>query len=302
MKRKFERIGFTILALMVLSGVVHAQVAATNKQHSLFLWKVTAAQGTAYLLGSIHAAKPDLYPLDPRIEHAFATSDVLVVEANVGDAQNTLGMLGQTMAQGMYPSDDNIEKHLSPATVTMLTNALDKLGMPLVMFESFRPWFLALTVPMLQLQEAGFSAENGLDMHFISEANASQKPILELEGGEAQIQLMSGLSAREQELLLMSTIDQMDTTIADINKVIAAWRQGDAAAIDKLMNSQLQKEPQFKPIYKKLIEDRNHSMAQKIVGYLSTSKTYFVVVGAGHLVGQDGLVRLLAKQYKVTQM
>ncbi|HUJ09725.1 MAG TPA: TraB/GumN family protein [Verrucomicrobiae bacterium] len=302
MKQRFARIGCTVLAGMVLSGAVLAQGASTNKQHSLFLWKVTAAKGTAYLLGSIHAAKPDLYPLNPQIEQAFATSDVLVVEANVGDAQNLLGMLGQTMAQGMYPSDDNIEKHLAPATMTMLTNALDKLGLPLTFFESCRPWFLAMTIPMLQLQQAGFTAENGLDMHFITEANATQKPILELEGGEAQIQLMSGLSSQEQELLLESTIEQMDTTIADVEKVIAAWRRGDAAAIDKLMNHQLQEEPKFKPIFKKLIEDRNRGMAEKLAGYLNTSKTYFVVVGAGHLVGQDGLVHLLAQKYKVMQM
>jgi len=294
--------GLTVLIVIVLSGAVHGQGLATNKAHSLLLWKVTSRQGTAYLLGSIHVATPDLYPLDPRIERAFTNSDALVVEANVGDAQNMLGMLGQIMAQGMYPPNDSIENHLSPATVSILTNALEKLGLSLAQFKLSRPWFLALTIPMRQLQQAGFDPQNGLDMHFISEANSLQKPILELEGGPAQIELMGNLSAPEQELLLVSTLKQMDTMIADIDKIVAAWRQGDAATIDKLINRELQDDPRFKPIFQKLIDDRNRGMARKMDGYLTTSKTYFVVVGAAHLVGQNGLVQLLGKKYKITQM
>ena len=51
----------------------------------------------------------------------------------------------------------------------------------------------------------------------------------------------------------------------------------------------------------KLFDDRNRQMAQKIDGYLATGQTHFIVVGAGHLVGETGLLKLLARKYRVTQ-
>ena len=52
---------------------------AAIAQSPVFLWKITSNAGEVYLLGSIHLAKPDMYPLDARIEEAFRASDNVVV-------------------------------------------------------------------------------------------------------------------------------------------------------------------------------------------------------------------------------
>ncbi len=82
---------------------------------------------------------------------------------------------------------------------------------------------------------------------------------------------------------------------------MTAWKQGDAAGLERLLSDALKNAPETKPIYGKLFDQRNLTMARKIEDYLASDRVHFIVVGAGHLVGDQGLLKLLAKKYRVTQ-
>ena len=62
-----------------------------------------------------------------------------------------------------------------------------------------------------------------------------------------------------------------------------------------VIEKSLEEHPELSPILDVIIFQRNMKMAEKIKGYLSTDDTYFVVVGAAHLVGGKGIVSLLEK-------
>ena len=262
-----------------------------------FLWKVQSDSGTVYLFGSIHAAKPEMYPLDPRVYQAFDAADKLVLEADIS-GEKIFALAGQMMARAMYPPEDSLAKHLRPATYARAQTELTKLGLP---FDQFKPWFLAMMLEAVTLESSGLSMQHGMELHFLARAQGG-KPILELEGAEAQIALLDNLTDEQQDVFLLRTIDSLETVAESLEKLLAAWTAGDDKALAAFLEESLQDTPAFGPVYRKLLDDRNQRMAAKIAEYLATDQTYFVVVGAGHLVGEHGLLRLLAQRYKINQL
>ncbi len=86
-------------------------------------------------------------------------------------------------------------------------------------------------------------------------------------------------------------------------KMVEDWEKGDAKALDQLVRKAARDNPKLEPIMKKLFDDRNVKMLSKIEKYLQSNQSHFVVVGAGHMVGEKGLVQLLRdKGLKVEQM
>ena len=78
---------------------------------------------------------------------------------------------------------------------------------------------------------------------------------------------------------------------------------GGHKGVESIIIRSLAEDKRLSPIYEKLIYERNRSMASKIEDYLKTKETYFVVVGAGHLVGSQGIIELLkGKGFVVEQL
>jgi uncharacterized protein YbaP (TraB family) len=297
---KTGRIGFRALSvLLFFSLLVTAGTAQAGEKGRHFLWRVQSGSATAYLLGSIHVLKKDFYPLSKVIENAFAVSSVLAVEANIDDVSRI--DVTNIIGKAMYPAGDSLEKHVSPSTYELLKEEVAADGIPIELVAMQRPWFVALTLTSFALLKSGYDPAYGIDQHFISEAEG-QKKIVELEGFDYQVDLLSSLSDSDQESFLLSTINDLHTLDRDADRLISAWKSGDAQGIQSLIASEEQ-EKGMSPIYEKILYERNRKMADKVEGLLRTGQTAFVVVGAGHLVGEKGIIDILRKRgYEVDQL
>jgi uncharacterized protein YbaP (TraB family) len=265
-----------------------------------FLWKVQSEKSTVYLMGSIHLLKKEDYPLIQEIESAFKNSNFLVVEANIQD-QDKMD-LQKITATAFYPPNDRIAEHVSPETYELLKKEAAKLDLPLEMINQQRPWFLSMALEAMELMKLGYDPRYGLDNYFLSKA-AGQKKILELESLNEQINLLSNLSDREQELLLLLTLKDLQNAAQEVVRLVQAWKSGDMQAMEAIVAKSPREDPRLVPIYEKLINDRNRKMASKIEDYLKGNGSYFVVVGAGHLLGGKGIVETLRqKGYRVEQL
>ncbi len=264
-----------------------------------FLWKAQSEKATVFLFGSIHFLKKENYPLAQKIENAFENSNFLVVEANIQDQKK---MNPQTiLARAFYPADDNISKHLSPDTYELLKNEAAKLNLPLEIVNRQKPWFLSMALEAMELLKLGYDPTYGVDNYFLSKAEG-RKQILELEKLDDQINLLSNFSDREQELLLLLTLKDLQDVGQEVGSIVQAWRTGDARAMEAIMTKSPKEDPRLAPIFERLIDDRNRKMTSKIEDYLKGSDTYFVVVGAGHLIGEKGIVETLRKKgYRIEQ-
>ena len=113
-------------------------------------------------------------------------------------------------------------------------------------------------------------------------------------------EVFGGLSDRQGETLLLLTFIPGEKTGSGKDEIMTAWRRGDVDALAGIMYSSFREMPSFA---ERLLETRNRKWIPKIEGYLRSGKTYFVVVGAGHLGGRSGVLALLReKGYEVSQL
>lgn len=299
MRRKTRGLLPFFLILCLAGWLVHGGKGSAQDGKS-FLWKVQSKTSTLYVLGSIHFLKQENYPLNPVIEKAFAQSGSLVVEADVSDP----GKLNseKILRSAVYPEGDNLENHVSGETYEFVKKETGKLGLPSELIARQKPWFLALTLEALQLMKLGFSPAYGVDAYFLSKAQGSKK-ILELEGMEEQINLLSSFSDKDQELFLVYTLKDLNLLGDEATGLIKSWSTGNVNGIESIITKTVREDRRLEPVFRRLLDDRNKGMASTIEGYLKTRETYFVVVGAGHLVGNKGIIRILKeKGYSVEQL
>jgi uncharacterized protein YbaP (TraB family) len=168
-----------------------------------------------------------------------------------------------------------------------------------------RPWAVSALVLQLELQRMGFDRSNGLDRHFLEESRQSHKPIGALENVEAQLEMLSSLTEELQDRLLLHSLVDMEKGADYVDLLTRAWQSGDANAMQEVITIGVREHPQLTPLLTKLFDDPNTVMRAKIERFLQTpnNKSYFVAIGAGHLVGDQGIVsQLRRKNFRVEQL
>ncbi len=273
-----------------------AAALSLHGQQKLLLWEATGEQGTAYLFGSVHTAKPEMYPLNPAIEDAYAASDTLVVEVDMNAVdQQALGQ--KTMALGMNFDGTTLADTLEPADLEKLKAFCAERGFPFAGLNIMKPWLAAMTLAIMEYQRQGYDFELGIDRHFLKQAAESGKTVVQLESAEFQLEMLSGFSAEMQQKFMVYQIRDLDKTTDTVDELMTAWRTGDVEALGKLMIDLGDGETnELQPVYDAMITKRNYGMAEKVAAMIDQGGVHFVVVGAGHLIGEEGLVRLLGDQ------
>jgi len=299
MEKRRSKLSRILSALILVSLVILVRDTLSQSPKS-FLWKIQSKTSTVYVLGSLHLAKKEIYPLSQKIENAFDQSDFLVVEANVNDIKKI--DIQKLMESAFYPANDALEKHVSPETFEWVKKETEGLGIPLELLDKQKPWFLAMTLVSLESIKLGLDPNLGIDKYFLSKAEGKKK-ILELESLDYQISLLSGFSEKDQELFLIYTLKDLNVMEQEVGRLIQAWVSGDAQAMESLLTRSVSEDKRLSAILEKLIFERNRRMVAKIEDFLRTKETYFVIVGAGHLVGNQGILKLLGgKGYLIEQL
>jgi uncharacterized protein YbaP (TraB family) len=289
MKRKT----FVVVIILILLGPTGPYLAiqpAFSQSGKNFLWKIQSSTATVYLLGSIHFLKEKCYPLPLTVESAYDSSEVLVVEADINDIGKV--DLATFMDEALYSGDDRLENHVSPETYRLIRRETGAMGIPPELADTERPWLLALSLQALELMKLGYDPRLGVDYHFLSKAKG-KKRILELESLDEQIKLLSGFSDREQEMFLLYTLKNLKAMGGQVDSLTRAWATGDTKTVESILTNATTEDESLKRIQERLLDERNAKMALNIESYLSSWGTYFVIVGAGHLVGKKGIVEHL---------
>jgi len=295
-----NRTNILLLWWILLFSILFGGTDGFSQNNKNFLWKATSGTNTVYILGSLHFMKKEAYPLARKIEDAFDVSDVVVVEANINDIARV--DVQKLIDTAFYTGDDTLENHVSAETYSLVKKQYEKLGIPLWLVSRQKPWFLALTITSFELAKLGFDPNYGIEMHFTSKA-LPKKRIEELESFEYQINLLSGFSGREQEMFLLETLKDVQAYEAEADALLRAWQTGDTKRLESIIMKNGSDEGSLSQVYEKLMYQRNRNMTSKIEGYLKKRETCFVIVGAGHLVGNRGIIELLkSKGYTIEQL
>lgn len=293
-----------ILMLFLLPVLIAANPAAVEgpEEKRCFLWEVDSEDDPTYLLGAVHLGVADLFPLDPKIEKAYEKSSFLVVEANILDVDEE-ELVSLLNSCAVNPGYQSVERYISPDEYALLLEALAELNLNIEQVSFYRPWFLGNLITVARLLKTGFNPNFGIDLYFLQKASG-EKDILELETVEFQYMLFSDLSPEQERLFLR---DALTTTSEEeieeyTSQLFQAWKTGDTVLMEKLLLSYQGIDAAYYGLYERIFLQRNREMAVKIEEYMQKG-TCFVVVGAGHLVGEEGIVELLRKRgYTIRQL
>jgi uncharacterized protein YbaP (TraB family) len=282
--------------LCVLTVALPCTLSAASPN---FLWKVTGPRGgTVYLAGSLHLLTKEYYPLASAFDEAFAASDLLIEEIDLGEMESPDAQM-LMLRRGMLPAGQTLDAVLTPSTLVAVREKVAALGLPLAPLQLFKPWSLALTLEGMAWQQAGLDPNLGLDKHFYDLAKARGIAVKGLETVDFQLGQFDGLSMAQQDRMLAATLKEMSTAKDSLTELAQAWKAGDVGAIERLARNDFESEPE---INQRLLVDRNRNWLPQVEGLFTRPTSSMVIVGAAHLVGPDGLVaQLRARGYTVTQ-
>lgn len=302
-----------LLAFLALLGTACATASAERSattprsaavaEQRAFLWEVTrpgAPDKRLYLTGSVHLGQPGQFVLPPSMEAALSRSQALVVELDPdkADPRQTQQLV---LSLGTFTPPDSLSAHLSAETQALLPEALKQVGLPTAAAERMRPWLLSVTLSVLEMQKAGYSQAGGIDRMLLAKARGNQR-IVELETLEAQMHMLAGLPDTVQDLMLREQLQQSSQTAVNMAAVATAWEGGNPDALAHVLFERVD-DPAFRPFYEALFFTRNRQMTDKLATMLDQPETHFAVVGAGHLVGEEGILALLVRKgFQVRQL
>lgn len=263
------------------------------------LWKVSSGSNILYLGGTVHLLSKSDYPLPLEFEKAYTASSLVILEVDGALMQNPQ-VLQQIQAKSMYSDGSTLESHLTPKAYAALKAYCEELGVPVAIFSQTKPAMAFLTLMGMELIRLGIG-EEGVDMYFQNRAASDNKPVAGLETIEEQIDLVTNLFGDDESAGLILALQDLKETRTTFPKIIAAWRSGDEAALAKITVDDLK--AQSPAQYKKIFVDRNTTWTPKIEAFLKTQPTELILVGAGHLVGPDGVLALLKQRgYRVEKV
>jgi hypothetical protein len=301
----------TIFATKLIQTVYH-QLGQGGEG---FLWKATNGDTTVYLLGSIHVADTSIYPMDKGLIKAYESSEALLVEANLFDQQGGMAYMQQN---SVYTDKTMLKDVVSKETYEKTQKAFEKFKITEETYGKLKPWVASNTLAVLEMSksssanDAAQASNLGIDMYYLTKALIDNKPIVELEGLKFQTDMFNNLSPKLQETQLAQAADAVLNTNQKaengtgneesdmLSAWLKQWKEGNIADFTKTYEASSQDSNE--EYTKMLFGERDKNMAIKLSDLLDKKekKTYFVVVGSGHLALKGSVVdRLKEKGYSV---
>jgi uncharacterized protein YbaP (TraB family) len=288
-----SRLAFCWLWLLPVAAL------ADSAGHPVTMWMAEGTSNRVYLLGSVHLLREQDHPLPRVIDEAYDDAETLYMELDMDDLDpllmqatiNRLGMLEEGTSLRDVMGDELYAEAMAVAV---------ELEIPLEMLERTEPWFAAITVEQLALARIGFNPSYGVEMHLLRKASRDGKTILGFESVEQQLAYLDGLSLDAQLALLMHTLTESAAIREVMDDLILAWRSGDIGYLEQTLLDDVSGYPE---LYDTIVANRNRLWVDTIDELLEQGEDYLVVVGALHLVGEDGVPQLLRQRgVRITQM
>jgi uncharacterized protein YbaP (TraB family) len=274
---------------MVLFFVCFGSLATPSKSVSPLFWQLQYQGKTSYAFGSIHLGEKAMYPLPEKVMAGFESSDKLAVEIDLAKLnQSTIMQLTQHYGIDVKRP---LKSWLTTDVQKQYQQYCQQRQLSCERFASFKPWLVSMTLMSVNFMQSGFNAELGIDKFFVTKAS-DKKPIVALETIDQQLALLSNLSKRiQQELLVQSMLSE----IVDLKDMMNGWYRGDEAKLITLFTKTSDSE--LKQVFtQKMLVERNIAMVDKLMAELKTGSSMFIVVGTAHLIGDSNMLQLMRQQ------
>ena len=280
----------------VLLAAVLGLLATTGAGATPAIWVVRDADSEMVLFGSIHVLPPGLEWRSPALDAAIAGADDIWFELPVGPGadEETSRLVAQ---RGVLPPEQSLFRILSHDEGARLARAAALVGVDTAMLDRFEPWLAEVALAAGAYNRAGASGLNGVEQVLdASTPNSIRREALETAA--EQIALFDEAPLADQVASLHQSVTELVTDPNSYNTLVLAWQAGDLQKLEtEVLAPLIEASPQM---FKRLISDRNGRWIGPLDRRLKGQGRTVVVVGAGHLIGPEGLpARLRALGYSV---
>jgi uncharacterized protein len=286
------------------------------KQQELLLWKIEPKSGSnysTYILGSYHIGK-SCQLQSPDLESALNEAEEVIfeVDANSSDiSQIQLSIIDAIRYKGIPEnSKDSLVNVLKPETYKLLAKKSQAMGLPLDNLAYLRPWVFMFMLQSSTLAKTNYKPQCGIESMILDRLRSKNKKTSGLETESYQIELIMSLYEKMdvQDIInaIQEIVKQKDTSQvlsefnSQLDELTSSINSGDLETFEKSVNTMCQNSLED---CDRLLTQRNKNWIPKIEKIITDTKDNLIVVGAGHLVGKEGVIKLLqSKGYNVRRV
>jgi uncharacterized protein YbaP (TraB family) len=288
----------TVLGAIAFAALATGACAKEGFDPALFV--VRDADSTMYLYGTVHVRPRGTDWGDQDVREALASADEVWTEIEISPQADERTQ-ALAMRLGAAPADRPLSSWLTPDENEDLDSLTVRLGVPRAYLETMRPWMAGLTLSLLPIMRAGYDPASGVDRAIDAYGEANGKTMRAFETPELQMSFFAGLDDETQRAFLREAIEEAEQGPAMIAEMTTAWEQGDLETLERSVIEDTREH--YPGVYEALFVRRNAAWMEVLTHELAGSGVDFVAVGAGHLLGPDGLVRQLqARGYTVERV
>ena len=286
---------FFLLLLLLFCSHLQAEVTADFISETGYdkgiLWKVSSSKGkNSYLFGTIHVEDPRITRLHTRVLRAIQRSKTMSLEL-IPDPQ----LQQKAMLAMLYTDGRTLEKVVGKKLYERSIKAMSERGMPAQVVSLMKPWAV-MTILSLPKPKTG----DFLDKVLYKLAKQRGIKTYALETFDEQISVFDALSKRDQVKMLKQTLNELNEIPAQFKALKNAWINRDLALLESLSMQQLESSTSDSSFKENMLDNRNRTMLERMQPRLKEGRA-FIAVGALHLTGKAGLLKLLTQQgYTVT--
>lgn len=287
------------------------------------MWKATNGANTLYLLGTIHVDRSNVYPLHKTLRSALAEAQSVYLELDFNDQA---GML-EFAAMQVYTDGTTLADHVGEELYTQTVSLFAALGMTEEQVAMYKPWALANTLTTVLSQDTStIGAPMAIDLYVNAAAVNTGKAVAGIESYTLQGGIFDTLSPEYQEAYLGANVAMAMAALSgggelteeeqqaaqeaaalqtqQLDAMMAAWKNGDADALAQVYDKGaiITSDDELSA---RLFTDRDPNMLEFAAALLETEgeNTYFMAVGAGHMLDPGGIVNALRELgYTVEEM
>ncbi|HYD74109.1 MAG TPA: TraB/GumN family protein [Candidatus Binatia bacterium] len=284
------------IAFMALATAACAQDGGFDPA----LYVVRDPDSTMYLYGTVHVRPRGTDWGDEDVRSALASAEEIWTEIEISPQADAQAQALATQL-GQAPADKPLSSWLTAQENERLNGLTQRLGIPRAYLESMQPWMAGLTLSLMPIMQAGYDPMSGVDRAIDAYGDANRKTMRSFETIEQQLGFFAGLSDETQREFLREAIEEAEQGPAMIGEMTSAWERGDLDTLERVVVDDTRRE--YPDVYEALFLRRNNAWMDVLVREMQGSGVDFVAVGAGHLLGEDGLVeQFRARGYAVERV
>jgi len=271
--------------------------AASEVRVQPAMWLATNKQSKVYLLGSVHVLPSNVKWYGDRIEEAFETSDVLIVES-LQDEMTDEKYMVFSEKYGLLPDGGLISDYLTIEEYKVYLELSKELGLDRYTTDRMKPWLFLMTIDAILNEN---SSQYGVDTLLEQEAIRRAKELKSLESIEEALMSLASESLSEGIQKLKTVLNQQTEDKEDEEReldLFVSWSLGDTERVAQIVSESMTPHE-----YDTLIIKRNTKWYPKIKKELNSDKTTMIVAGLAHFVGKGNIIEKLKRNgYQVKRI